>query len=167
MEAALAKLNYRMRTESELRKSLKELEFGDDEIEETVVELRAYGYLDDDRYIREFYRSSRRKNWSRNRMIRSLQDKGISQTRARRVIEEFETSDEFSDMGLISDDRSQALELGKTMLEKHISQGKDPDDKFFGKVGRRLMTLGYDQGCCYYVIRSLKEIGRSVIQEEE
>ncbi|MBQ1401403.1 MAG: RecX family transcriptional regulator, partial [Firmicutes bacterium] len=70
MEAALAKLSYRMRTENELRKALEELEFDSGDIDSTIDELKTLGYIDDERYVREFYRSSRRKNWSKNRMIR-------------------------------------------------------------------------------------------------
>ena len=167
MEVALAKLSYRMRTESELRKSLIELGYSEDEILSVMEELKSYGYIDDDRYIREFYRSSRRKSWSRNRIIRALSEKGVSRSKASDVIDEFENSEEFEDMGLISDDRAQALELGQDLLRKHINSGKAADDKFWGKVGRRLMTLGYDQGCCYYVIKRLRDTHHSMTQEEE
>ena len=164
---ALAKLNYRMRTESELRKSLRELEFSDEETDAVLEELINYGYIDDERYIREFYRTSRLKNWSRNRIIRALGDKGISRAKASEVMDEFEDSDEFSDMGLTSDDRAQALELGRNLLRKHIASSKAADDRFWGKIGRRLMTLGYDQGCCYFVIKKLKDLVKSGIREEE
>ena len=167
MEAALAKLSYRMRTESELRKALEELEFDSGDIDSTIDELKTLGYIDDERYVREFYRSSRRKNWSKNRMIRALADKGITAGRAKAVIDDFEASDEFEDLGLTSDERSQALELGRNMFEKQIMSGKPCDEKFFGRVGRRLMTLGYDSGCCYYVIRKLKDMGHTHVQEEE
>ena len=55
-ECALALLEFRDRTERELRQKLKEREYGPEEIEETVRFLREYRYLDDEasagRYIR-------------------------------------------------------------------------------------------------------------------
>ena len=167
MDAALAKLNYRMRTEKELRDSLRELKYDDEEIGETVEELRSYGYLDDARYVREFYRVSRRKSWSRNRIIRSLREKGVPNELIMNEIQEFEESPEFSDMGLSTDERGEALKVGKDMLRVQLGYGKAVDDRFINRVGRRLSSLGYDSGTCYYVMNILRNTAGSEDLEED
>ncbi|MBR6473223.1 MAG: regulatory protein RecX [Firmicutes bacterium] len=156
MEACLAKLNYRMRTESELRGAMKGLGYEGDEISETLEELKSFGYVDDERYVREFYRTSRRKNWSKNRIVNALREKGIAASFAKEVLDEFEASSEFADLGLETDERAVALEVGEAMASTQISRGKHLDESFLKKVGRRLTSLGYDPGCCYYVINRLR-----------
>ena len=167
MEAALAKLNYRMRTEAELVKSLKELEYSGDDIAAALEELKAYGYVDDERYIREFYRTSRRKSWSRSRIVRALKEKGISGSLANDTIDDFEDSDEFQDLGLFQDERELALKVGQDMARVQIGRGRSLDDNFLKKVGRRLTSLGYDTGCCFYVMKKLKDEVASMSQGEE
>lgn len=46
-ECALALLEFRDRTERELRRKLKEREYSTEEIDETVLFLKEYRYLDD------------------------------------------------------------------------------------------------------------------------
>ena len=156
LDKALAKLNYRMRTESELRKSLKEDGYEEGEIEETVEELKNFGYLDDARYIREYYKVSKRKGWADRRILNELKRKGIKSDFADNTIQDFKDSDEFSDLNLEEDEKVTAYEVGVKMAKSQINAGKALDDKFMAKVGRRLMSLGYNSGCCYYVIGKLR-----------
>ena len=72
MEAALSKLNYRMRSKAELKKALADLDYDTEEIAETIEELESFGYVDDRRFSEKFIRSSARKNWSSSRIIRAL-----------------------------------------------------------------------------------------------
>ena len=129
--------------------------------------IRFHGYLDDERYVREFYRTSRRKNWSRKRIELSLKEKGIAQRISMEVIDDFELSSEFSDLGLNSDERQVALEVGLNMARTQLSRGKTIDDTFLKKVGRRLTSLGYDPGCCFYVMNKLKGLKNEPLNQEE
>ena len=167
MEAALAKLNYRMRTEAELEKALRELGYAGEDISATMEELRNFGYLDDERYIREFYRISRRKSWSRSRIVRALKEKGITGSQAENVLDDFEDSDEYRDLGLDQDERDLALKVGRNMAGIQLGRGKSLDDNFLKKVGRRLTSLGYDTGCCFYVMKKLKDEASSIYQGED
>ena len=167
METALAKLNYRMRTEEELRRSLKDLDYDKEDIDKTLEELISYGYVDDDRYVREFYRISRRKRWSRNRILRALKEKGISSVRAVNVLDDLEASGEMEDLGLSFDERETALELGIDMAQSQLRSGKEIDDNFLKKVGRRLTSLGYDTGCCFYVMNRLRDRAKDLSEEDE
>lgn len=157
METALAKLNYRMRTVHELTVSLKELGFESEEIEETIEELKSFGYLDDLRYGVEFFRSSRKKNWSGNRIMRAMREKGLDRETIAAVMDEMENSEDLRGMELSMDDRETALKEGLRMAKSQEAGGRAIDEKFLGKVGRRLTSLGYDPGCCYYVIGKLRD----------
>lgn len=160
MDAALRKLNYRMRTRAELKAALKELEYEEDEINETLEELESFGYLDDMKFSEEFIRSYSSKNWSSSRLIRALKEKGISQAMAEEAMDNYLNPEETGD-SKGSFDRERALETGLRMAEEQRARGKNFDEKFFGKVGRRLMSLGYDSSTCYYVIGRLREQAKS------
>ena len=56
-ECALALLEFRDRTEWELRQKLKEREHSAEEIDETVLFLKEYRYLDDEAYAGRYIRS--------------------------------------------------------------------------------------------------------------
>ncbi len=157
METALAKLNYRMRTVHELTVTLKELGFESEEIGETLEELKTFGYLDDVRYGVEFFRASRKKNWSRNRIMRAMREKGLDSETVAAAMDEMENSEDLKGTDLSMDDRETALKEGLRMARSREAGGRPVDEKFLGKVGRRLTTLGYDPGCCYYVIGKLRD----------
>ena len=160
MDAALSKLNYSMRTASELRKSLLDLDYEPDEVNSVIEELKEYKYLDDERYAIEFYKKCRRKNWALPRIIQALGEKGISRGTASAMLEDFFGSDEFQDTGLEEDERALALEVGMDLAEKHLASGKEINDSFLGRVARRLGSLGYDTGTCWYVVGKIRDLKR-------
>jgi len=166
MEAALSKLNYRMRSKAELKKALADLDYDTEEIAETIEELESFGYVDDRRFSEEFIRSSARKNWSSSRIIRALREKGISKDMAEEALEDHLNGEESgTDSG--SFDRERAFSTGSKMADEQLIKGKKIDDKFLSKVGRRLMSLGYGSGVCYYVIGRLRDEKKSTDQVEE
>ena len=166
MEAALSKLNYRMRSKAELKKALADLDYDTEEIAETIEELENFGYVDDRRFSEEFMRSSARKNWSSSRIIRALREKGISKDMAEEALEDHLNGEESgTDSG--SFDRERAFSTGSKMADEQLIKGKKIDDKFLSKVGRRLMSLGYGSGVCYYVIGRLRDEKKSTDQVEE
>ncbi len=76
-ECALALLEFRDRTERELRQKLKEREYGPEEIEETVLFLKEYRYLDDEAYAGRYIRSCASRK-SRRQIRADLERKGVS-----------------------------------------------------------------------------------------
>ncbi len=165
MEAALSKLNYRMRSKHELTSALRELGYGEDDISDTMDELVSFGYVNDRRFSEEFIRSSSRKNWSSSRIMRSLREKGISSETAEEAMESFFENSGEETSG--SYDREKALETGLKMAGEQLRKGKETDERFMGRVGRRLMSLGYDSGTCYYVIGILRKRSQHREEEEE
>ena len=53
------------------------------------------------------------------------------------------------------------------MADEQLAKGKEIDDKFLSKVGRRLMSLGYNSGVCYYVIGRIREDKKNTERWEE
>lgn len=76
-ESALSLLEYRDRTEQELRQKLLEREYSKDEIEETVRFLKEYRYLDDEAYAMRFIRSQSGKKSARQ-IRATLERKGVN-----------------------------------------------------------------------------------------
>ena len=164
-EYALFKLNYKMFTEKEMRDALKKEEYEPEEIDETIEALKRLEYIDDKKYIVEYFKSGRKKYWSQYKISYELEQKGINPEMTKSVIEDYKSSDEFEGP---YEDRIVALKLGIIMAKDQISEGKSLDDKFFGKVGRRLMGLGHTKRTVYYVIDKLRNPGgiANVIQED-
>ena len=61
-EAALHLLKYRGQSESELRKKLKDREYGAADIEETINKLKYYGYVDDESLAEDVFRAFRNRH---------------------------------------------------------------------------------------------------------
>ena len=62
--------------------------------------------------------------------------------------------------GEVISDRDAALEMGLKMARQQEASGKDFDQKFLARVGRRLAGLGYDSSTCYYVMNKVKDYGK-------
>ena len=76
-DCALSLLEYRDRTEAEVRRKLKEREYDPEAVEETIVFLKEYHYLDDQEYARKYVRTAGCGK-SIRQLRQSLQNKGIS-----------------------------------------------------------------------------------------
>ena len=76
-ECALALLEFRDRTERELRRKLKEREYSTEEIDETVLFLKEYRYLDDAAYAGRYIRTCAARK-SRRQIRADLERKGVS-----------------------------------------------------------------------------------------
>lgn len=162
-DAACGKLNYRMRTEKEIRDFLQEAGYGSAEIQETIEEMKSLGYINDARYCEEFFRYGKGKARSEGRIIREMVQKGISPEFARNMIEDMKARDEEE----YEDDRQTAMHTALKMAQARLEEGKPPEEKFYAKVGRRLFQLGFDSGIIYGVIADLKKRMKPMYSEEE
>ena len=165
-DAACRKLAARMRTEKEIRLHLKKLGFDDETTEAAVAELKNFRYIDDERYCREYFKYAKAKGKADARIVMELAEKGISRETARNVIEDVrDTEPEYRS------DRQLAYETGLKLLHKQFEEGKEVDQKFLARVGRRLAGLGYDSGTIYSVLGKLRQDGRdktgSVSEDEK
>lgn len=77
-EYALRLLSFKDRTENEIRKKLSEKGFGEEEVEEVIVFLKEYGYVNDLRYAEKFISDAVKiKKWGHNRIVSELLMRGV------------------------------------------------------------------------------------------
>lgn len=154
-ETALNRLNRYSQSEKQLRDYLRAKGFEDETIKDCLSMLREYGYLNDRNYACEYYRAHRPKGKSESRILRELKEKGIGKDEAAAAIHEMLEEPEYA--GLFKSDRATALSVGAGMLKARLDEGKEADEKFVNRVGRRLLSLGYDNGTCFYVMDKVRK----------
>lgn len=125
-ECALALLEFRDRTERELRQKLKEREYSAEEINETVLFLKEYRYLDDEAYADRYIRSCAARK-SRRQIRADLERKGVSR--------------EIIDLQLQEKTVDEDSQIRKLLKKKGYVPGKrlEPAEyrRIMGALGRR------------------------------
>lgn len=125
-ECALALLEFRDRTERELRQKLKEREYSAEEINETVLFLKEYRYLDDEAYADRYIRSCAARK-SRRQIRADLERKGVSR--------------EIIDLQLQEKTVDEDSQIRKLLEKKGYEPGKrmEPSEyrRIMGALGRR------------------------------
>ena len=125
-ECALALLEFRDRTERELRQKLKEREYSAEEINETVLFLKEYRYLDDEAYADRYIRSCAARK-SRRQIRADLERKGVSR--------------EIIDLKLQEKTVDEDSQIRKLLQKKGYVPGKrlEPAEyrRIMGALGRR------------------------------
>ena len=125
-ECALALLEFRDRTERELRRKLKEREYSAEEIDETVLFLKEYRYLNDEAYAGRYIRSCAARK-SRRQIRADLERKGVS----REVI----------DLQLQEEEVDEESQIRKLLQKKGYEPGKCLEAseyrRIMGALGRR------------------------------
>jgi len=95
-QKALSLLNYMDRTESQLRKKLKEKSFSDEVIDEAVHYVKSFGYINDVGYA-ERYILGKQGSKSKREIYATLSQKGISRDDIETAMENcYEADDEFA-----------------------------------------------------------------------
>lgn len=152
-DQAVSYLALRPRTKKELGAYLKKKEYTMDEIVVAMDKLIEYRYVDDQEYAKTYIRVAMEKAHGRNKIDRKLMEKGVE----RAIIEAawFELEEE---PGGRIDEKKRALELAVKMTKQHLGEGKELDEKFFAKVGRRLASQGYGADSVYFVLGKLRGI---------
>ena len=89
-DCALSLLEYRDRTEAEMRRKLKEREYAPEAVEETIYFLKEYHYLDDQEYARKYVRTAGAGEdpEKTRKLAAALGRRGFSFETIRRVMEE-------------------------------------------------------------------------------
>ena len=145
-DAALRSLEYRDKTESEIEKYLKKKEFSDEEIEETLIKLKEYNYIDDYNYSIRYIKYAKEKGRGKIRIVQELKNKGVEYEKISMAIEEtLETGDE----------RQEALAIALRIIE---NEDKEFDEKQQNKMIRKLASRGFSSRDVYYVINYIKNI---------
>ena len=149
------------RTEKEIREYLKKKEYSQQEIDEAAEKLQEYRYLDDVAYGVSFIRQAAAKGWGRSKIDRSLMDKGVSRSDCEAAWDQLaEDADGGTDAAKLFDEKKRALEIAVKMTRQHLGEGKELDEKFLARVGRRLAGQGYSADTVYFVMNKLRGLKR-------
>jgi len=165
-DKAAGYLAFQPRTEAEIRAYLKKKEYSPSEIDDGIAKLLEYQYLDDTAYACSFIRQAAAKGWGRRKMEQELMGKGVSRTHIEaawaRLEDESGESEESSCNGVsnLFDEKKRALEIGVKMTRQQLEAGKNLDEKFLARVGRRLSGQGYSSDVIYFVVNKLRGLKR-------
>lgn len=156
-DKAAGYLGLMPRTEAEIRKYLKQKEYSASEINDAVNRLLEYGYLNDVEYCQSYIRQAASKGKGRRKMEQELAAKGVSRESidaAWTALEEDSADDKTA--ASLFDEKKRALEIAVKMTRQHLSDGKELDEKFLAKVGRRLAGQGYSTDVIYFATGKLR-----------
>ena len=161
---ALRYITAQVKSEGQIADYLKRKGFLENHIKDTIQYLRDYNYVDDRMYCVMYYKEAARKGKGRRRIEQELLNKKISKSAIRDALDEFvsEENPEYQEMiEDVGSESERALAVGRKMLSQHLELGKPADKNFMAKVGRRLMSLGYDSSILYSVIGTLMKEGKT------
>ena len=124
-------LSRRSRSVFETRERLLGRELPEDIIDEVIAQLLRYGFLNDQRYAREYFRSKLRSGYGVLRIRRELKGRGVDSCHIREAIE-----DEDNDIS--------ELDVFRDVLEKRIrSKGEPSNQKELKNLSDFLMRRGF------------------------
>jgi regulatory protein len=158
-DKAVSYLSLQPRTVKEIREYLKKKEYSISEIDDAIEKLREYRYLDDVVYGVSFIRQAAGKGWGKNKIDRSLMEKGVSCTDVETAWTQLEENSQAEDANLFNE-KKRALEIAVKITRQHLADGKELDEKFFARVGRRLAGQGYSADTVYFVLNKLRGLKR-------
>lgn len=141
-ECALALLEFRDRTEQELRQKLKEREYSAEEIDETVLFLKEYRYLDDEAYAGRYIRSCAARK-SRRQIRAELERKGVS----REVI----------DLQLQEEEVDEDSQIRKLLVKKGYEPGKRMEPAEYRRIMAALGRRGFSGEAIRRVVESMRD----------
>ena len=145
-EVAAKRLSYRSRTSQELKMYLEEKGFEEELINQTIQEFKDIGYLDDERFAKDYFRYAAGKGWAKARTVRELRRKGIPQEMAESAHEEY--LEEFGET-----DEDAAVTVARKMLKPDMLDERGRlIEKYKARVARRLFNYGYSTSQIYYAI---------------
>ncbi|MBO4234977.1 MAG: regulatory protein RecX [Firmicutes bacterium] len=152
-EDAAKRLSYRSRTSHELALYLEDKGFDSELIKSTIEEFKDIGYLDDERFSRDYFRYAAAKGWAKSRAKRELKRKGVSDDVIESAYNDY--LEEFGE----TDDRA-ALEIAKKMITSDMLDERGRIiEKYKARVARRLFNYGYGTSTIYAAInQALSEL---------
>ena len=171
-EFAAQKILRRAKTIEELRSILRESEYSIEEIDDTIEDFKALGYLDDVRYSQSYFEYAGRKGWADARTIRELKKKGVEQNDLdialmKREVERQEEreKEKESDEGIFFerklDDNERAFSVANKMADKDdLEESGRLSEKVKARIARRLYGYGYSSDTIFSTIRKLEEFLR-------
>lgn len=149
-QAALHYLNFKMRTEKEIREYLAKKEYG--QIDEVIDRLKEHRLIDEKLYAKSFVRTNAvLKTEGPKKIERSLSAKGLTPDEIAHGLEEYSYEDQ--------------LENAKTLTEKTLKRQHNKSNREIGqKIREQLMLKGFDRDI---ISQALEEIDLEQPEEDE
>ena len=141
-KSAMHILEFKTRTEQELRQKLKQKEFSEDQIEDAIEYVKSFGYINDRRYA-ETYILNRQQEKSRTRIIQELVQKGIDHSIAEEAWEE------------ACDSERSERDILREQVQKKLSGIEIPDEKQLRRVFAFFMRRGFKYDDIAAVVRDI------------
>lgn len=161
LDMALKKIAFRMRTEKELKIILGENLFTDEEIERTIATLKDYGYINNEEYVKSYYRGHKVKGKSDFRILNELSERGIDKEVSRQIVNQLreEETGEYKEFALTEEENALniAIKIYDNACVNQDIRDKKQEEKLLSRIGRRLNTLGYSPSITYKVLGKIKE----------
>lgn len=150
-DVALRRLSTRSRTVAEMKTYLKEKDFAADEISSLIEEFCAYGYLDEERYCREYFRYAFGKGKGQRKVFAELKGKGVDGQVITQVFADF--SEEEAEL---CDEKSRAeQETAKVLRLAGLAEGEPVPQNVKGRIARKLQSKGYGSETIYRILGEL------------
>lgn len=138
-------LNFKMRTEQEIRRKMKEKEYTEDVVDTTIEYLYYLNYLNDEEYANKFIKDkSNLKNMGKERIKRELYAKGID----KEII-----NDQIEDLVDDDDEYEKATEMAIKKLE--TTYKNDDKNAQYRKLGGFLQRKGYSMNIVFKILKEL------------
>ncbi len=128
LSCAMKFLSYRMRTERELRRKLKEKEIAPEAIDAAVAKLKEIGYLDDQGFA-ELYAQELMQKYGQRVAMQKLMQKGVPREIAQETLAGMEQEETVIDTYVVR------------LKQKHAGE---EENKAKQKIIRALMAKGFD-----------------------
>lgn len=146
-ETAIRYLENRPRTCGEMKRKLTEKGFEKEEVEKTVADLAALGFLNDREYVNMYINYGFSKGKGIRLIKYELYEKGVSSEDIDEGISAYEEEYGY-DFTAGEKERAMAQAL-------RVCEGGRIDEKTKGRLVRRLSSKGFESGVIYSVINEL------------
>ena len=152
-DAAARKLSTRSMATAELRDHLLKKGYPAREVEEVIRAFQEDGYLDDQRFCREYFGYAFRKNKGKRRVFAELRQKGLSEDDIQFAYEDYleEEGDSVDEMA-----RARA-EAQKILRVAGVEEDQPVPEKIQGRIARKLSGYGYSSHVIYEILGELRK----------
>ena len=145
---AASYVNIKPRTAFQMKSYLKGKGYEEDVIDDVIEQMKEYHYIDDYRFTEMYFAYGFEKGRGVSRIRRELAEKGVSSDIIDMVYEDLEE---------MPDETEMAMEIAEPMVSGIDMDELDYDarQKLKAKIGRRLMSRGFNSDVAYKVIGRL------------
>lgn len=150
-DAALRRLSSRSRTVKEMESYLAEKGYEEEEIRGVIADFCACGYLNDERYCREYFRYAFGRGKGKRKVFAELRQKGVGAEVIETAFEDFSFEEE-----AFCDEKSRAREEAERVLRlAEIGEDEAVPEKIKARVARKLQSKGYGCDTIYSILGEL------------